>query len=172
MGQGDAGAVRCLGVIADDVRCGRRQVATALLRNVEAPARRKLLRTIARDIRKSQSDRIAAQQNPDGTPFEPRRQQATRARARKGRIRKQVMFRKLRMSKHLKAGANDAEAWLGFGGRVARIARVHQEGLADSPAPGMKKVRYARRLLLGLTDPEQERMLDLLLPPFHSSAKP
>lgn len=139
------------------------QLATALLRNVEAPARRKLLRTIARDIRKSQSGRILAQQNPDGTPYDPRRQQATRARAKKGRIRKQVMFRKLRMAKHLKAGASDTEAWVGFGGRVARIARVHQEGLADSPAPGAKKVRYARRVLIGLTGEEQERVMDLLL---------
>jgi hypothetical protein len=67
------------------------------------------------------------------------------------------------MAKHLKAGASDAEAYVGFGGSVSRVARIHQEGLADSPAPGMKKVRYARRVLLGLTDAEQERMLDLLL---------
>lgn len=139
------------------------QLATALLRNVDAPARRKLLRTIARDTRKSQSTRIAAQQNPDGTAFEPRREKTKRAPSKKGRIRRKAMFRKLRMAKHLKAGASDAEAWVGFSGSAARIARVHQEGLADSPATGMKKVRYARRVLLGLTDAEQEHVLTLLL---------
>jgi phage virion morphogenesis protein len=139
------------------------QLATALLRNVEAPARRKLLRTIARDFRKSQTARIVAQRNPDGSAFEPRRRQAKKAATKKGRIRRQAMFRKLRMAKHLKAGAGGSEAWVGFSGRAARIARVHQEGLSDVPSPGMKKVRYARRALLGLTGAEQERLLDLLL---------
>lgn len=138
-------------------------LAGALLQRVAPAGRRQILRGLARDVRKSQSDRIARQIQPDGTPFAPRKAPATGARARKGQLRQKVMFRKLRMAKFLKAGANDGEAWIGFAGRAASIARVHQDGLSDSPARGAKKVRYARRVLLGLTDAEQAMILDQIL---------
>lgn len=136
-------------------------LTSALLRSVAPDARRTLLRQIARDIRKSQSDRIARQVQPDGQPFAPRK--ATGGKARKGRLRDRVMFKRLRLAKFLKAGAEPGEAWVGFAGRAAAIARVHQEGLNDVPARGAKKVRYAQRILLGLTDAEQDMILDRLL---------
>lgn len=138
------------------------QLCRDLLRNTAAPARRKIARTLAREIRKSQADRIAAQRNPDGSAFAPRRQKATKGR-KKPRLRDQKMFRKLRLAPRLKAGVSGDEAWVGFSGRDAAIARVHQEGLADAPARGMKKVRYMQRVLLGLTEAERQRMLDLVL---------
>ena len=110
----------------------------------------------------SQSDRIAAHRDPEGTAFAPRRPKPDRGR-KKGPLRQQKMFRKIRMAKSLKAGGNADETWVGFGGRASRIASIHQEGLADAPAPGQPKVRYARRVLLGLTVAEQQRVLDLLL---------
>lgn len=76
------------------------------------------------------------------------------------------MFRKLRPAKFLKAGADAGEAWVGFTGRAAAIARVHEDGLADAPSRGGKNVRYAQRVLLGLTDREQGRIVDLLLQEF------
>lgn len=82
---------------------------------------------------------------------------------RRGGIRQAAMFRRLRGSRFLGAGATDREAWIGFAGRAAEIARVHQEGLADRPAAGGRAVRYARRGLLGLTQAERSRALDLLL---------
>lgn len=137
------------------------QLCRDLLLRTAAPERARLLRTIGRDLRKSQSDRIAAQREPDGAAFAPRRPKPPRPG--KGRLRQQKMFRKLRMAKSLKTGANADEAWVGFGGRAARVASVHQQGLSDAPAPGQPKVRYARRILLGLTDAERSRVLDLIL---------
>ena len=53
-----------------------------------APAqRRALLRDLVQQLRRSQADRIAAQRNPDGSPFEPRKPQPTLREAR-GRLRR------------------------------------------------------------------------------------
>lgn len=139
-------------------------LAAALLQRVSAADRRKLLRATARDVRKSQSDRIARQIQPDGQPFAPRKAPGSGTRRpRKGQLRSKMMFRKLRMARFLKAGATDGEAWIGFTGRAAAIARVHQDGLDDSPTRGAKKVRYARRVLLGLTGQEEEQFVDMVL---------
>jgi len=133
-----------------------------LLLRTAAPERAQLMRAIGREIRKSQSDRIAAQRDPDGAAFAPRRPKPDRGN-KKGRLRQQKMFRKLRMAKSLKGGGNADEAWVGFGGRASRIASIHQAGMSDAPAPGQPKVRYARRILLGLTEAERQRILDLIL---------
>jgi phage virion morphogenesis protein len=138
------------------------QLAGALLRTVAPAERRRLLRAMARDLQTSQRQRIARQQDPDGKPFAPRKATTGKLR-RKGTIRRAAMFRKLRLSRNLAAGATDTEAWVGFSGRAARIARVHQEGLEDRPTKNGKPVRYARRVLLGDTEAERGRMLDLLL---------
>jgi phage virion morphogenesis protein len=140
-------------------------LAGALLRNVAPAERRKLLRTVAREIAKGQRTRIAAQMQPDGTPFTPRKakdQPKGRLR-RKGRIKRAAMFRKLRLGKNLQAGATDSEAWIGFSGSAARIARIHQEGREDAPAKGQAKVRYPKREILGLTDTDRQIILDTTL---------
>lgn len=138
-------------------------LARALLQRLAPGERRKLLARMARGVRKSQSDRIGRQLQPDGTRFASRKQGALGGKRRKGRLREQMMFRKLRLAKFLKAGATPGEAWVGFTGRTAAIASVHQRGLADSPTRGAKTVRYTRRVLLGLTDAEDSTNLDLLL---------
>ncbi len=134
------------------------QLASALLRSVAPPARRKIMTALARDIRRSQSDRIAAQKAPDGSAFAPRRPKPKK----KGKLRQRRMFSKIRLGKHLRAQATADEAAIGFTGPASRIARIHQLGLDDAPAPGMRKVRYARRVLLGLTRVEINRVLDSL----------
>ncbi|KQN28305.1 phage morphogenesis protein [Sphingomonas sp. Leaf34] len=82
---------------------------------------------------------------------------------RKGTIRQKAMFRKLRSARNLRAGSTDREAWIGFSGRAAEIARVHQEGLRDKPSRKGRAVRYAERGLLGVTQAEQSCALDMLL---------
>jgi len=82
---------------------------------------------------------------------------------RKGTIRQKVMFRKLRNGRNLRAGSTDQEAWIGFSGRAAEIARVHHEGLRDKPSRKSRAVRYAERGLLGLTQADQSRALDMML---------
>ena len=142
-------------------------IAGALLRQTSAPERRKLLRAMARELQASQRARIARQQAPDGTAFAPRRPKpvapADSRLRRRGTIRRGAMFRKLRLARNLQTGVTDSEAWVGFVGRAARIALVHQEGAMDRPSPRQRPVRYERRQLLGLTPAEEGRLLDLLL---------
>lgn len=208
------------------------RIAGDFLRNASPAERRQLLRKIAREGQSGQRSRIAAQRNPDGTHFAPRkkkkggkegthplyflypkgdpqpklvilgswvrqgprlvgfdavsRQQKTylwdriarflppdpkrppgggRLR-RKGTIKRKAMFRKLRQARYLKAGSTADEAWIGFSGRAADIARTHQEGLEDAPHKGGKRVRYPRRELLGLTEADRRAMLDTLFEHF------
>ncbi len=138
------------------------QLAGALLRHVDSGERRKILRLMARTLQRSQSARIARQQDPDGQPYPARKTLPTGRLRRKGTIKRKAMFRKLRNGSNLKAGATDTEAWVGFSGRAAQIARVHQEGLDDAPAKGRKPVRYAQRILLGDTEAERQALLDIV----------
>ncbi len=137
-------------------------LAGALLRRVDGGDRSKILRVMSRTLRSSQSARIARQQDPDGQPFAARKPQPAGRLRRSGTIKRKAMFRKLRNTTNLKAGSTDTEAWVGFSGRAARIARVHQEGLEDAPAKGVKPVRYARRVLLGDTEADRQVLLDIL----------
>ncbi len=138
------------------------QLAGALLRRVDAGERRKILRVISRTLQRSQSARIARQRSPDGQPYAARKEQPKGRLRRKGTIKRKAMFRKLRNGSNLKAGVTDTEAWVGFSGRAAQIAQVHQEGLEDAPSKGRKKVRYARRELLGDTEADRQMLLDIV----------
>lgn len=205
-------------------------LAAALLRNVDASARRALLRSVAKKVGASQRARIQRQQNPDGSGFAPRRKRPEPVRGnravhflypqgdpaarevymkswtldgplmtgfdikagairsfhrdriekwlpldegqdnagagrlrRKGHIRRKAMFRKLLSPRHLKEGATDTEAWIGFTGQAARVGRIHHDGLTDKPALKAKPVRYARRRLLGLTDADRTMVADAFM---------
>ncbi len=134
--------------------------AGALLARLEPGARRQLNQQIGRDLRRSQQQRIAVQRNPDGSAFAPRKPRQLRAK--KGRIKRQ-MFAKLRQAKHLKVQSSADAIAIGFMGRVARIARVHQYGLRDRPQRGQADVQYDRRELLGFTDADLDLIRDRLL---------
>lgn len=135
--------------------------ATPLLAKLTATEQRRLTRRIATELRRSQTKRIAQQKNPDGTPYEPRKPQQIRGRAKAGRIK--AMFVKLRTPNHLRAQVTDQEAVVAITGRAARIAKVHQHGLRDQVKPGGPSVIYPRRELLGLTDADREMVRDILL---------
>lgn len=136
------------------------QWASPLLAKLQPAERRGLARRIGLELRRSQQLRIAAQQNPDGTRYAPRKPQL---RQRRGEIRRGAMFAKIRQAKHLKLQADASQISVGFFGRVARIARVHQEGLSDRVSRGGPQVRYERRQLLGFTDRDREMIRDALL---------
>ncbi|MDX6141530.1 phage virion morphogenesis protein, partial [Xanthomonas campestris pv. incanae] len=52
---------------------------------------------------------------------------------------------------------------VGFVGRVARIARVHHNGLPDAVRPNGPRVRYQRRILLGLSEANRADIQNLLM---------
>ncbi|MBH3308924.1 phage virion morphogenesis protein [Pseudomonas mosselii] len=133
-----------------------------LLQRIEPAARTKLARTIAKDLRRSQQQRVIAQRNPDGSPYAPRKPRQLRGK--KGRVRRKVkMFQKIRTATYLKAVGDASSATIGFTGRVARIARTHQEGLRDRAAVAAPTVLYEQRQLLGFTAPEAEKLKDFIL---------
>lgn len=145
--------------------------AAALLGRLSAPERRRALRALATALRRSQAERIARQQAPDGSPFPERKarpEAATPARARKGRIRKRAkagpMFRKLRVARWLAAESSPDEAAVTFRGSAIRIARVHQFGLRDRVAknPAAPETTYARRPLLGFSAGDEQLVARVL----------
>lgn len=120
----------------------------ALLSQLEPAARTKMLREVARDVRRIQQNNITLQRSPDGTAWEPRR---VTARTKPGRIRRK-MFTKLKTAKYLKAQANASHAEVEFIPSVQRLARVHHYGLRDNVNRRGIEVKYAERPLLGINN--------------------
>ena len=131
----------------------------ALLSQLEPAARKKMLREVARDVRRIQQGNITAQRSPDGTAWEPRR---VSARSKKGRIRR-GMFAKLKTAKYLKAKAGADAADVAFAPGVQRLARVHHYGLRDRVSRHGIKVKYAERPLLGFNRITESNILESLM---------
>lgn len=129
--------------------------AADLLASLQPAARQELARRIASTLRTRNQKRIAAQQNPDGTAYAPRKPQL---RHKIGRIKRQ-MFSKLRTAKYLKAKGTPGEAIVSFTAEVSRIARVHQFGLRDkvNKKTGLE-ADYPARQLLGIP-PDDEALI-------------
>jgi phage virion morphogenesis protein len=138
----------------------------ALIARLEPGQRRQLARAIGMDARKSQVSRIAAQMNPDGSSFTPRKRPPLRAKG--GRVKRHAgaMFRKLRSSAYLGVQATQDEVAIGFfNPMVSRLARVHQDGLVDKVErkANAPSVRYPVRQLLGYTGDDRQRVLELVM---------
>jgi phage virion morphogenesis protein len=131
----------------------------ALLANLEPAARKRMMRELAQQLRRTQQNNIRLQRNPDGTGYEPRR---VTARTKKGRIKRR-MFAKLRTTKYLKTAASADSASVEFAGQVQRIARVHHYGLRDRVSRRGPKVDYPERQLLGINDECRHIINDTLL---------
>ncbi|WP_049367473.1 phage virion morphogenesis protein [Haemophilus influenzae] len=135
----------------------------ALINNLSPQARRQLARNIGQALRKNQQARIARQENPDGTAFEPRKPRKEFGK-KKGRIKRKAMFAKLRTARYFKIQSNANEVSVGFNGSSAMIAKVHQYGLMSSPSKTKDfKVRYAQRELLGFSQSDLDIIEDLVI---------
>lgn len=131
----------------------------ALLAQLEPSARARMLREVARDVRRIQQANITAQRAPDGTAWEPRR---VTARTKPGRIRRK-MFAKLKTTKYLKAQASAEQAEIAFAPAVQKLARVHHYGLRDRVNRRGTMVKYAERQLLGVNAEVESSVRDTLL---------
>lgn len=135
----------------------------ALINNLSPQSRRQLARNIGQALRKNQQARIARQENPDGTAFEPRKPRKEFGK-KKGRIKRKAMFAKLRTARYFKIQSNANEVSVGFNGSSAMIAKVHQYGLMSSPSKTKDfKVRYAQRELLGFSQSDLDIIEDLVI---------
>ncbi|MBH3400772.1 phage virion morphogenesis protein [Pseudomonas fluorescens] len=136
--------------------------AATLLERLEPGARNQLARSIGQELRRSQQKRVIAQQNPDGSKFAPRKQRNLRGK--QGHIRRKLeMFKKLKNATYLKARGDSNAITVGFTGRIARIARVHQYGLKDRAEHDAPDVRYEQREILGFTNNDLDLIRDSLL---------
>lgn len=131
-----------------------------LLGALSPAGRRKLADEIAKELRKSQQQRIKQQKAPDGSPYQSRKRQPLRAK--KGRIKRE-MFQKLRTNRYIKASGRESGAVVEFIGKVQRIARVHQYGLKDRPNPHSRDVQYPKRALFGLNSDNEDLIKDIIL---------
>lgn len=120
------------------------QWLNTIMSPLRAAQRRELMRILAKLLQQRQAKRIQQQNNPDGSPFETRK-------PRKG-VRQRVMFRRIRQRKNLQQRSTANQAQVGFSGRTARIAKIHQTGEVAAVEPNGPLVRYAQRQLLGATE--------------------
>ncbi|MCF8582016.1 phage virion morphogenesis protein [Enterobacter ludwigii] len=131
-----------------------------LIAALSPAARRKLAGEIAKELRKSQQQRIKQQKAPDGSPYQARKRQPLRAKT--GRI-KRAMFQKLRTSRYMKATGRENSAVVEFTGKVQRIAQIHQYGLKDRPNQYVQKIQYPVRQLLGINKSEKDKLESVIL---------
>ncbi|HDC4563544.1 TPA: phage virion morphogenesis protein [Enterobacter asburiae] len=131
-----------------------------LIAALSPAARRRLAGEIAKELRKSQQQRIKQQKAPDGSPYLARKRQPLRAKT--GRI-KRAMFQKLRTSRYMKATGSENSAVVEFTGKVQRIAQIHQYGLKDRPSQYVQEIQYPVRQLLGINKSEKDKLESVIL---------
>ncbi|SAC89854.1 phage Virion Morphogenesis protein [Enterobacter cloacae] len=131
-----------------------------LIAALSPASRRKLAGEIAKELRKSQQQRIKQQKAPDGSPYQARKRQLLSAK--NGRV-KRAMFQRLRTSRYMKASGSKNRGLVEFTSKVQRIARVHQYGLKDRPNASIKHVRYPARQLLGFNEQDKYMVESLIL---------
>lgn len=123
------------------------QWAGDLLAKVSPANRRKLAHSLGLQLRRRQQQRIRAQQNPSGAAFEPRK-----LRKQKGAIRRKAMFNKIASARFFRVQASADQVAIGFLGRAAYIANVHQHGRYASVIKDGPRAHYPQRQLLGFSN--------------------
>ena len=138
--------------------------AGALLAKLQPAQRRAINPKVAIDLRRSQAQRIKAQQGPDGTAY-PVRKRRKEFKGKNGRIKRQkvAMFAKIRTAKHLKVKASSDQIEVGFFGWVARVAHVHQFGRQDRVSKKGPIYKYPERPLLGMNEMDRNLIRESLL---------
>lgn len=115
---------------------------------LEPGQRRELMRRLAQGLRVRHRDRIKQQRDPDGYRFIPRKRNQI------GRIKRQgALFQNI--GKQLKTEYSSDHAAVGFGGRNAFVARVHQEGENIKPSKYAKATQYPIRKLVGFSKDDE-----------------
>lgn len=136
--------------------------AGALLQKLSPQERKAVTRKVGQALRASQRQRIAAQRAPDGSAYAPRSKKKG-FRQKVGTVRRKAMFTKIRTAKFMRVDASDREVGVGFSGRVAAIAQVHQSGARRRSRSTGRTYVTPRRELLGLSDSDIEIVRDALL---------
>jgi phage virion morphogenesis protein len=138
--------------------------AGALLAKLQPAQRRAINHKVAIDLRRSQAQRIKAQQGPDGAAY-PARKRRKEFKGKNGRIKRQkaAMFGKIRTTKYLKVHADPSQLTVGFIAKVMHVARVHHVGLKDNVSKKGPKYSYPARPLLGFSEADRTLIRESLL---------
>lgn len=127
-----------------DVIIGLNHWLDQIALRLEPGQRRELMRRLAQGLRVRHRDRIKQQRDPDGYRYIPRKRNQI------GRIKRQgVLFQNI--GKKLKTEYSSDHAAVGFGGRTAFVASVHQEGKNIKPNKFAKATQYPIRKLVGFS---------------------
>jgi len=137
-----------------------------ILDSLSPGPKRRLSLKIGQAIRRTNSARIAKNEEPDGramTPRKPRQRRSTKS----GRLkRKAKMFRKLRLVRNMRLRANPDGVELSFKGGAARVAAEHhygEEAFVGRTRDGRTiKTRMEQRRLLGFSRDDQDAIIDAL----------
>tara|TARA_R110000851_G_scaffold333531_1_gene514907 strand:+ start:81109 stop:81573 length:465 start_codon:yes stop_codon:yes gene_type:complete len=130
-----------------------------LIAKLDPAQRRAVNRRVAFVLRRSQAARIAQQRNPDGSRYQPRKNQNKNLRSKRGTIKRRSMFAKLRTQKYFKVDADADSLSVSFRGRAGMIAIVHQYGENRTAESGQRFIT-PKRELLGLTNAELDVLAD------------
>ena len=129
----------------------------SLLAATAPAARKRLLRELARELRKRNQARMARQTGPDGAKWEPRKRNS------RGKVRDTAkMMVGLRAARRLRIGVTADGAEIGWRGRTARIAAVHHFGGVDAVAEDGPRTRYPARELLGISAADRSKIRNSL----------
>ena len=133
--------------------------AGALLAKLQPAQRRAINHKVAIDLRRSQAQRIKAQQGPDGTVY-PARKRRKEFKGKNGRLKRQkaAMFSKIRTEKHMKVKARGDQIEVGFFGWVARVARIHHEGKSEQTIKKHIVYKYPSRKLIGFSEDNLQKI--------------
>lgn len=122
---------------------------------LEPGQRRELMRRLAQGLRVRHRDRIKQQRDPDGYRFIPRKRNQI------GRIKRQgTLFQNI--GKQLKTEYSPDHAAVGFGGRTAFVAKVHQKGENIKPSKYAKPTQYPIRELVGFSQEDEIYIMKII----------
>ncbi len=125
-----------------------------------SPARRRqLIRKLLVIMRQRNIERIRRNVDPDGQPWE--------ARKRRRRRGSNKMMQGLAKARKMRLIANADAGTLGFGDNL--IARVHHYGLRDKVSKNGPTVKYPARPLLGISDEDENVLMQELVAMFPST---
>lgn len=135
------------------------------LSKLKPAARRRLSLKIGQAIRRSNTGRIARNEEPDGGAMDPRIPRKARKSSKSGRVKsKGKMFRKLRLVRNMKLRTDPDGIELSFTGGAGRVATEHHYGLEafiGKTRDGRTiKARMTERRLLGFGDADRDEIID------------
>lgn len=123
---------------------------------LEPTQRRELMRHLAQGLRVRTRDRIKQQRDPDGHRFIPRKRNQIGNKKRQG-----ALFQNI--GKQIKTEYSANHAAVGFGGRTAIVAEVHQQGKTIKPSHYAKPTNYSIRELVGFSKDDEKWIKNQLI---------